>query len=200
MLIFYIKKCRIQVGFSCFALLAFCCIFAGMGGGAACFLAVILHEAAHLAVMVLMKAPPSSVTITGLGCRIASDKEMSLSDRKHMMISLAGPGMNWLCWLAAAVFHCGGTSFANASLALGLAHSLPIEPLDGGLALRYFWRAKWGEKKAAQISRVFSAVFLFPLAVLGFLVLLRTRYNFSLLALSLYLMLYLVLGRDDTQV
>lgn len=34
------------------------------------------------------------------------------------------------------------------------------------------------------------------MAVLGFLILLRTRYNFTLLAMSLYLMLYLLLGKD----
>ncbi len=41
-----------------------------------------------------------------------------------------------------------------------------------------------------------SLLFLFPMAVLGFLILLRTRYNFTLLAMSLYLMLYLLLGKD----
>ena len=41
-----------------------------------------------------------------------------------------------------------------------------------------------------------AAALLLPLWVLGFWVLLRTRYNYTLLALALYLMLYLVLGKD----
>lgn len=53
-----------------------------------------------------------------------------------------------------------------------------------------------GQQRAARAATAVSLVFLIPLAVLGFWVLLRTRYNFTLLAMSLYLMLYLVLGRD----
>lgn len=107
--------------------------------------------------------------------------------------------MNWLCFLLAASFGLGGSGFAGANLALGIAHSLPIEPLDGGLALRYLLRQRHGALWAEKASRIVSAAFLFPLAALGFLIVLRTRYNYSLLALSVYLMLYLVLGWDLTQ-
>ncbi len=93
----------------------------------------------------------------------------------------------------------GLRSFARANLALALVHSLPVEPLDGGLALRYLLRGLLGAGRAEKISRISSALCVFPLALLGFWVLLRTRYNYSLLALSLYLMLYLVLGKDDAQ-
>lgn len=199
MLVFYIKKCRIQVNFSCFALLAFCCIFTGMGGGAACFLAAMLHEAAHLAVMWAVKAPPAAVKLSALGCKTQSDKANCLSEPRQILISLAGPTANWLCWLLLLFFGCGGSPFAKASLVLGLVHSLPVEPLDGGLALHYFLRRTAGERGAEIISRAVSAAVLTPLAVLGFFVLLRTRCNFSLLALSMYLILYLLLGWDDTQ-
>ncbi len=200
MLVFYIRKCRIQVCFSCFALLAFCCIFTGMGGGAACFLGMLLHEAGHLAVMWAFEAPPTGVTLSALGCRIQSDKGNHLSNCRQALVSLAGPAVNWLSWLTASALGAGGTAFAQASLVLGMAHSLPIEPLDGGLALRYLVRGMWGERWAEWISRAASILFLLPLALLGFFVLLRTHYNFSLLALSMYLMLYLLLGWDDTQV
>ncbi|WP_305116482.1 hypothetical protein [Acutalibacter muris] len=92
-----------------------------------------------------------------------------------------------------------GSAFWGASFALALTHSLPIEPLDGGLALRYFLRGKYTYEKAEQISRMISTILLVPLAILGFSILLRTRYNYSLLALSIYLMLYLVMKWDYTQ-
>ncbi|MFR7484548.1 MAG: hypothetical protein ACLUVP_04510 [Acutalibacter sp.] len=75
-------------------------------------------------------------------------------------------------------------------------HSLPIEPLDGGMALHSLLCARMKASTAARVSTALSAACLLPLAVLGFAILLRTRYNFTLLAMSLYLMLYLVFKRD----
>ena len=170
-----------------------------MGGGIACFLAVCLHEFAHLALLWVFGAFPPQIVISALGCRAVLKGEQTLSDLCHMAVSLAGPGANWLSFLAAFCLGSGGSLFAGASLALAITHSLPVEPLDGGLALRYLLRSRLGADKAEGVCRVLSALFLFPLAVLGFFVLLHTRYNYSLLALSLYLMLYLVLKWDYTQ-
>ena len=63
-------------------------------------------------------------------------------------------------------------------------------------ALRRLLEARLSPGGAERAGRWVSAGLLAPLWVLGFLVLLRTRYNYSLLALALYLMLYLVLGAD----
>lgn len=193
------RRCRVEVRFSCFALLAFCCIFTGMDGGASFLGAAALHEAAHLGVMWGLGAPPERVVLSALGCRVEPGRNRPLPDRAQSLVSLAGPGVNLLAFLALAALGWAGHPFARANLALGLLHSLPVEPLDGGLALRYLLRDFFGAERAEQISRITSALCVFPLALLGFLVLLRTRYNYSLLALSLYLMLYLVLGKDDAQ-
>lgn len=196
---FRLGGCKVRVGFTCFVLLAACCLFSGLGGGGACAAAVMLHEGAHLAMMWLLHTPPESVALTAMGCRVSYCKGISLSNKKHALISLAGPGMNWLCFLLSKI-HGIDIAFTASSLALGILHSLPIEPLDGGLALRYFLMGRLGPFRAEKVCRLVSAVILFPLAALGFMVLLRTRYNYSLLALSMYLMLYLVLGWDYTQV
>lgn len=190
-------RCRIEIHFSCFALLAFCCIFTGMGGSAAFFLAALFHESAHLAAMWALGAPPEKVILSALGCRVEPRRDSFLSDRSQALISLAGPGVNLFFSLLFSAF--GQSGFAGINLALGMIHSLPVEPLDGGLALRYLLRSRWGAQRAEKISKITSVLFIFPLAVLGFLVLLRTRYNYSLLALNVYLMLYLVLGKDDAQ-
>lgn len=199
MLAFHIGPCRARIDFSFFALAAFCCIFTGAEGGLACFSAVCIHEAAHLAVMCAMGVRPEGVRLSALGCRVELSGQNVLTDRQDMWVSLAGPGINWLSLALTAALGSGSSSFCTASFALAFAHSLPIEPLDGGMALRYFLRGRYGDEKAVIISRVISTLFLVPLAVLGFLVLLRTRYNYSLLALSVYLMLYLVMKWDLTQ-
>lgn len=199
MLCFCVGGCRIELKFSCFVLLAFCCIFTGVEGGAVCFLAVCLHELAHLAVLKGCGGAPAKIAVSALGCRVVLNGGRPLPDLCQAAVSLAGPIANWLSFLAAICLGLSKSQFAGASLALAVTHSLPVEPLDGGLALRYLLRSRLSADKTERICRAASALFLFPLAVLGFIVLLRTRYNYSLLALSLYLMLYLVLKWDYTQ-
>lgn len=196
---FYIGPCRIRINFSFFALIAFCCIFTGAKGGLACFLAICVHEAAHLAVMGSFGVWPDEAVLSTLGCRVKVSGQNILTDRQNIWVSMAGPVINWLSVALAYVLGASGSGFASASLALALAHSLPIEPLDGGLALRYLFRGVFSYEKAEKLSRIISTIFLIPLATFGFLVLLRTRCNYSLLALSVYLMLYLVLKWDLTQ-
>lgn len=191
-----IGPCPIQIHFTCFALLAFCCIFTGMGGGALCFTGVILHEFAHLGAMMGLGAVPVGIYVSALGCRIVLGKRTLLPDWKHIVISLAGPAANLLTFLTSFFFGQRDSLFAMVNLGLGLIHSLPIEPLDGGLAFHYALRGWLGEERAGRITRLVSVLFLIPIAVLGFLVLLQTQYNYSLLALSVYLMLYLVLGKE----
>lgn len=199
MLAFHIGPCRVQINFSFFALIAFCCIFSGAKGGLACFLAVCIHETAHLVAMRILGVQPDNVVLSALGCRVEINGQNALSDLQNVFVSLAGPGINWISSALAVIPCFRESTFCAVSLALAMAHSLPIEPLDGGLALKYFFRSRYSYEKAERISRVISTFFLIPLAALGFLVLLNTRYNYSLLALSVYLMLYLVLKWDVAQ-
>ena len=199
MLAFRIGPCRVRIYFTFFALIALCCIFTGAEGGLACFLAVCLHETAHIVTMGAMDAWPERVGLSALGCRIGISSQNKVTDMQNMWISLAGPGVNWLSSALAYAAGLGGSPFCYASFAIALVHSLPIEPLDGGLALRYYLCERFSYEMAGKISHIISILLLIPLATMGFLVLLHTRYNYSLLALSIYLMLYLVLKWDLTQ-
>lgn len=199
MLVFRIGPCTVRLNFSFFALIAFCCIFTGAEGGLACFLAVCIHEAAHIIAMGIIGTWPTKVRLSALGCRVEINGQNILTDWQNIWISLAGPGANWLSMVLTYMLGFGSSGFFGASFAMAFAHSLPIEPLDGGLALRYFLRSKYTDEKADRISRVISIFFLIPLATLGFLILFNTSYNYSLLALSIYLTLYLVLKWDISQ-
>ena len=196
MLKFSVKGCSLTIRFSFFALLAFCCLFAGASSSAFLLLAVFLHEAAHLLAMCLFHAPPKAVQLSALGCRMLLFEEKAIGYEKSIFVSLAGPFVNLLTFGIMTLLSWQGHIFAEASLVLGLFHCLPIEPLDGGLALRAFLCCFLEAEKAEKITFVISLILLFPLFVLGFLILLRTRYNFSLLLMSLYLMLYLVLKHE----
>ncbi len=196
MLRFFWGGCRLELHFSCFALPAFFCLFAGFTGGAFFWLAAALHEAAHLAVLFLFRSPPKTVRFSALGCRMVLDPSKPLTCARSGLVSLAGPVGNLLAFGAMALAGWQGHPFAAANLALGFFHSLPIEPMDGGLALRAALSVLFGQRAAETACFILSLALLLPLAALGFFILLRTKYNFSLLAVSVYLMLYLVLKRD----
>lgn len=185
-----------ELDFSCFALLAFVCLFLGGSGGVVFLLAAAFHEFSHTAALFFFGAPPALVRLTALGCRMVPNRERVLSYGRMAAVSLAGPGMNLLLSGGMALFGLGEHPFCTANLVLGVLHSLPVEPLDGGLAFRSLLQLHVSQESAARWSFTVSLGLLLPMAVLGFGVLLRTRYNFTLLAMSLYLMLYLVLKRD----
>lgn len=192
-----IFSCRIELKFSFFALLAFCTLFAGFSGGAALFAAVLLHELSHLAVLAWFRSPPEKLIISSLGCRLVKKSQNNLSFFQNAAVSLGGPLGNLIIFTAFSVFGAADSTLAMSCLALGVFHLLPIEPLDGGLALHYILSRYFSHSTAAKITLIISLIFLLPLAVLGFVVLLRTKYNFSLLAVTFYLILYFVLKHDD---
>lgn len=178
--------CQVEVGLSCFAVLAFISLF--LPGSTLAFLcAVALHEAGHLLAMTLCGTVPGRVVISAMGMRMVLPGA-GLGGGRGAMVSLAGPGTNLLCFLICWAMGMQAASFALASLSLALLHLLPIEPLDGGLALRYV--------AGPRVSRWIGAILLLPLAAMGFLVLLQSRYNYTLLGMALYLMGYLLRGDD----
>lgn len=196
MLRFTVGGCRLELHFSCFALLAFCCLFAGAAGSAFVFLAVLFHEAAHIGMMLFFHVSPKTVSFSALGCRVVLDPAVPLTYFQNALVSLAGPAANLAAFGVMVLWGFSDHEFPLSCLVLGAFHLLPIEPLDGGLALRALLCCFLGKARAEKISFLISLLFLLPLAILGFLILLHTRYNFSLLAFSLYLMLYLLLKRD----
>lgn len=191
---FKVRNCRVNIHFTIFVLLAFCTLFSGIENGAFMIFSIILHEFAHLLMMFHLKKEPAQIMISGLGMRIQLPYGGSLSYKDNIKISLAGPLINVFIGLMMLLINKPDLAVMN--LALGIMHLLPIEPLDGGLAMRAFLSERFGAEKAKKITIAVSLVFLFPMLILGFMVLLQTRNNFSLLALSVYLMLYLVLKKD----
>ena len=75
----------------------------------------------------------------------------------------------------------------SENLFLCVFNLLPIESLDGGQILYIFLSSKFDEHKSVVILKFVSFVILFPLAIIGFYILLKSKNNFSLLLISCYL-------------
>jgi stage IV sporulation protein FB len=82
------------------------------------------------------------------------------------------------------------------NMTLGIFNLMPIIPLDGGQVLYSFLLSKTEEKKAKTISLTISFSILFPSAVIGFLILLNKKNDFSLLFTSFYLIIMLLTKKN----
>lgn len=191
-----IGRCELEVQFWFAATVTVLILLSPAFAGA--LLAAGCHELGHLASMRACACMPEKIVLHAFGVDI-EDRKSTGSYFRDALISLAGPAANlllFLCCLPFASFQSPVLqSFFAANGALAAFHLLPIAPLDGGQALFALLSRRLPTERAGTVVWAFSLLILLPLAVLGFWVLLQSRYNFSLLAVSVYLMFLLVFKR-----
>lgn len=172
-------------------------------GGVLCgLLAAVAHELGHLLEMARQNCLPKKIAFKMFRVDMVDSRRNERSYQRDLRIILAGPGLNFL--LAALCFpvylllpYQWLGMFFSANLLVGFFNIQPIATLDGGVALYAILSVRLGEKKASFWASFFSFVILVPLAALGFWILLRNPYQFSLLFISVYLMGVLVLQKTD---
>lgn len=159
-----------------------------------CVAASAMHEAGHLVAMYALGSRPSEVRVGIFGVSVSHPAETTLRYLSSALVALAGPLVNLTAFIT---LYCtqGMTVPALVHLVMGVFNLLPVEALDGGQALYYVLAGRIGEQRAAKVGFAVSVAVLLPLATAGFFLLLRSNYNFTLLAVSLYLGLLLLLKR-----
>jgi stage IV sporulation protein FB len=142
-----------------------------------------------------------TIRLSGFGIKLIRRDGIFGSNFQEIICSLAGPSVNFLCF---ALLYAIGKAFsvwehiipfAQMNLALGLFNILPIFPLDGGNIVVVLLSMVYSDGKALKFSELISALFLMPIATIGFLVAIKTKYNFSLLILVVYLMAFLAIKK-----
>lgn len=94
------------------------------------FFAVLLHESAHLIVMVFLNMKVEIITFHSCGIRICP-KQTLYSYKKEIIMLLAGPFVNIIAWAVISYFSENNT-LAQAQLIPGILNLLPCRFLDGG--------------------------------------------------------------------
>ncbi|HCW80761.1 MAG TPA: peptidase M50 [Ruminococcaceae bacterium] len=192
---FKIGGCRITISYLFLAIIALAMSFDRSRAASAGLLCAALHEAAHLAAMKAVGEFPREICFTPFGIDIINGSSIGKSYKHDAVVSLAGPLAN-LAAVAVCLPVCGKQSFMFVgNAALFLLNILPIVPLDGGQALVFLLCLRMEPAKAEKIVSVISLIFLLPLAIVGFLLLLRSKWNFTLLAAACYLMALLLMKR-----
>lgn len=162
------------------------------------FISALLHEFGHLFCMNLLGR---KVKVINLGCFSADIIPDEFEDKKSLLILFSGCLVNFfLAFIFWSLFVIYGNEIfkiiAYQNIGLGIFNFLPISNLDGGQIFYILLKSKFSERIALKVLTIVSFVFLIPVFVLGFYVLINSGCNFSLFLLSLYLISYILFKED----
>lgn len=182
-----IRGTRVEISFWFFAALTISSLFDSSGTLLAGLIAAAAHEAGHILCIILIGAKIHSLKIRPLGCELNYGE---CSRTQEAIIDLAGAGAN-LVFFGVSLFAClflpePPYPLIAANLFLGATNLLPALPLDGGQALRLLLSGK-NPERCDFFMGIISFVIAVPVLAFGILVLIQSRYNFSLLSLGLWL-------------
>ena len=180
--------------------LAAAAVLLGIGGRFVwCALAIGIHESGHLIAMRRYGYFPKRIKISLFAIDITDSARQERTAKQNLFIIFFGPFANFICFLCGYLLYLKGIvqllPFAAANLSVGLFNSLPVLSLDGGQLLWLLLCRRCAPASAERIINALTFACIFPLAALGFCLLLRER-NVSLLFVSAYLIAAL-LNREN---
>lgn len=164
-----------------------------------CFSA-LMHESGHLFFMWHFNSFPKEIKISLFDIAIIDHKKFNRPLHQELLITLGGVMINLIfgsvCFVLYLIFKYNFLIVLSGTNILLLIYNLlPIDTLDGGQALYLILSSKLSEKATERTMLILSLVILFPCTVLGFLLLLQSKYNFTLLLTSLYLIAVILLKK-----
>lgn len=179
----FVKDTKIQISVYFALLLTLVFALSPQGYAPVGLVCCLLHEAGHLICMKAVGCKIRGVAFGAYGMRIDSD--LPLSFKKEALVALGGPLVNII--LAVIGFVAGNRMFTVANTAIAVFNLLPVESTDGHSALKNLLCIRFETQKIKAALNIISAAFLFLMYCFGFLILFKSGYNFSALAVSVYL-------------
>ena len=127
--------------------------------GSMVFLAVLLHELAHVLAARRRGLGPGEVELLPFGGVARLGTELALRPADEVRVALAGPACNLVLAMTALVLKSHGVwhpelspFFVRINLMLAGFNLLPAFPLDGGRIFRAFWANRAGLSKATYMA------------------------------------------------
>ncbi len=178
---FKIGGCKITVSFFFFAVLCICSLADSSSVMLSGLLAALLHECGHLATVLFFGLRPQSVSVSSAGF-VMHIPQLERNRKIHILTALSGGVTNLILFL---LFFPLWKDFAAANLALCILSLLPCDPFDGGIIIRSVLEKYMPERKADHIMLLLTLTILVCLIIAGTMILFRSKYNLSLLTLSM---------------
>jgi len=183
---------NINISAGAVLLLAALYYFAGLISLAALFIAALVHEAGHIAALMLCRVPISgfSFTASGMCMRIGGFTD----SKKQLFCLLAGPAAGFaFSYLASAYGNFTGLAFfletAGFSFILSCYNLLPAMPLDGGRILSCILCDILTLKNAETAIEYVGMLTAILLTVAG-LILLKKEFGPAVLFSGIYLLMF----------
>lgn len=191
-----LRQTEIEISYTLVCLTALSMLLGVFQGFLWCALAIALHEGGHLLIMARYEYFPKRIKIALFAIDIIDSERQQRSRKENLLIIFFGPFANFICFLCGYLLYLNGIEcflpFAAANLSVGLFNCLPVMSLDGGQLLYLLLSRRFSRDISEKMVDVCTFLCIFPLAALGFLVLLRSKNNFSLLFVSVYLLFSLL--------
>ncbi len=155
-----------------------------------CFLAAMLHEMGHILMMLLFKVRIREIDLRLFDILIRGDEPNSL--RADIFITLGGIMMNLI---SAVIFLPISVKLSLPNIALAVFNILPVMSLDGGHLLYILLSRRFDIRFCDNALRLTTFIFILPFMTAGIYILINSGYNYSLLAISLYLLTVLFIRK-----
>lgn len=196
-----IHNTNLQISYTLICLCALCLVTNTFDGFVICFLSVLIHETGHLIPIAVFGDFPRTIKISLFEIAISDNNRNVRPLFQNIIIIFFGPFANFICFIIGYLLYlfCNDffLSFSAVNLFLGLFNMLPVLSLDGGQLLYLLLCKKLEDSKAQKTVNILTFIFIFPIAAMGFILLFQTKYNFSLLAVCFYLIMSLVMKREN---
>ncbi len=152
----------------------------------------ILHEFGHLFAIVACSERPETVRFGIFGMTIIRKNDITQDYKKEFITAISGPLMNFFLFLMLfGLFALCRKEIllksAAMNLMIGLFNITPVFSLDGGRALESMLSQRLPCDRCESVMKAVSVMFLIPMTSLGFYILIKSGYNFTFLAISIYL-------------
>lgn len=196
---FNIRWGRVNISFFFFVTVCIALVLDVTNTAVLALCAAAVHECGHLFCMLCFGEKPSRIFVAPFGLSIT--RGLSGGYGREICIALAGPLTNLFvaAVLAVIMLVCHLPQLLKpvfVNVALAAFNLIPIEPLDCGRAVRCFLMCRMNTVRAEKTAFVIGIVFLVPLCAAGFYVLIKSRYNITLLLASVYLS-FMLLKRNE---
>lgn len=192
---FKLAGTRFEVSYTLLCLGAICVILGIFESFLWCAAAIAVHELGHLSVMICYGYFPERIKIALFSIDIIDSERQRRRVRENLLIIIFGPFANFICFLPSYLLYLKGIDcvlpFAAANASVGLFNLLPVMSLDGGQLAYLLMSGRLGQDRAEKAVDALTFAFIFPLAALGFWLMLKSK-NVSLLFVSVYLVFSLI--------
>lgn len=185
------KKTKIRIGFSVFALFFASALAMRPIEYLAALTAAFLHELGHVAAARLLGVPLRSFSLDILGARLDLGERV-ITYRDELLIAAAGPAANLATALALYPFIslCDGATrlfvlaMTAASVGLALLNLLPVVGFDGGRILSCLLSFVFEPSRVYRVCRALSFFCVFSLWSASVYLLLKTAGGLSVFVFS----------------